>query len=398
MANKRKEKIAAFAALVLLLTFTPVSARSGDPPSGRIDYAIQYYPPLKAFIMHGGWGQASSWQPMNEMWRLDAGGWAKMSVAASPSMAHHSMTYDSNRQVLVLCGRKNLLSQTDLTYETWEFDGAAWSKKADIPTGIGGGDVEIAYDPLRRVTVLYAAGFSADSTETWEFNGGTNTWAMKNPSKQPMAVPDGASMTFHETDGKVTLIVGKYDTASHADMDETWQWDGTEWAQISGTQPTHALGGSMAFDSRRGEMVLLTTKMETWILTIAGWSKKTPASIPSYTQNSFFTMAYSPSWRTSLFFGGEVSIPGAGMAYPDKTWQWNGSTWSEWSVPIIMGDINGDGMINLADAILALQATTSLPPPADTVFKIAADVNSDGKIGLPEAVFIMQNQAGLRMD
>lgn len=53
----------------------------------------------------------------------------------------------------------------------------------------------------------------------------------------------------------------------------------------------------------------------------------------------------------------------------------------------IMGDLNGDGDVALADAILALQVITGkrLPIQIDN----SSDVNGDARIGVDEAVYIL---------
>jgi len=58
-----------------------------------------------------------------------------------------------------------------------------------------------------------------------------------------------------------------------------------------------------------------------------------------------------------------------------------------------MGDINNNGKVDLADAILGLQVLAGLNPAG---VNVGADVNGDGKIGLPEVVYILQKVAGLR--
>jgi hypothetical protein len=60
-----------------------------------------------------------------------------------------------------------------------------------------------------------------------------------------------------------------------------------------------------------------------------------------------------------------------------------------------MGDLNGDNVINLADAVMALQIMAGKAPtgPANMV---PADVNGDGKIGLAEAIYILHKTAGVR--
>ena len=56
------------------------------------------------------------------------------------------------------------------------------------------------------------------------------------------------------------------------------------------------------------------------------------------------------------------------------------------------GDLNANGTVTLADAILALQVISGKSPALHK----AADVNGDGKIGLPEIIYILQKAAGLR--
>lgn len=55
----------------------------------------------------------------------------------------------------------------------------------------------------------------------------------------------------------------------------------------------------------------------------------------------------------------------------------------------IMGDVNGDGEVNLVDAITALQVITG-QSPAEVLQ--SADVNGDGVIGLGEAIMILREQ------
>ncbi len=52
------------------------------------------------------------------------------------------------------------------------------------------------------------------------------------------------------------------------------------------------------------------------------------------------------------------------------------------------GDINGDGFINLSDAVLTLQVLVSHGTQHN--INLSAEVNNDAKIGLEEAVYILQ--------
>jgi hypothetical protein len=61
---------------------------------------------------------------------------------------------------------------------------------------------------------------------------------------------------------------------------------------------------------------------------------------------------------------------------------------------IVSGDIDGDGVVSLKDAVMVLQILVGRQSAA-TVGK-EADVNGDGKIGLEDAIYILQKVGGLR--
>ncbi|MDM8521772.1 DUF1565 domain-containing protein [Desulfococcaceae bacterium HSG8] len=56
----------------------------------------------------------------------------------------------------------------------------------------------------------------------------------------------------------------------------------------------------------------------------------------------------------------------------------------------VAGDIDGNGLVRISDAIIVFQILTGLLDPEDDI-QICSDVNNDGKIGSLEAVFILQN-------
>jgi hypothetical protein len=61
--------------------------------------------------------------------------------------------------------------------------------------------------------------------------------------------------------------------------------------------------------------------------------------------------------------------------------------------PAGIGDLNGDGNVNLTDAILGLKITAGLK---SSDIDVGAEVNGDGKIGLEEVLYILQKTAGQR--
>ena len=86
--------------------------------------------------------------------------------------------------------------------------------------------------------------------------------------------------------------------------------------------------------------------------------------------------------------------------YSDHSMTWGGaySGMQQWGVTVfipstimIRGDVNGDGNVDLADAILCLQELIGSSP--GNIHSIA-DVNGDGKIGMAEAIYAMRKVAG----
>jgi hypothetical protein len=63
------------------------------------------------------------------------------------------------------------------------------------------------------------------------------------------------------------------------------------------------------------------------------------------------------------------------------------------SQSVVKGDIDGDGKVTLADAIIALQVLLGMDPAG---VQIESDVNGDNKIGMEEVVYILQYKAYLR--
>lgn len=60
-----------------------------------------------------------------------------------------------------------------------------------------------------------------------------------------------------------------------------------------------------------------------------------------------------------------------------------------------MGDVNGDAVVDLKDAVMALQVLSGITPQ-DTIFS-AADIDGDKKIGMAEAIYAIQKAAGINI-
>jgi len=305
--------------------------------SGRIDYAIAYAPFLHALVLHGGWAPPR-WRPTNEAWRWDGKSWSRWDVKGVPSFAHHTMAFDEKRNVLVICGRPTPHEGGE--YQIWESDGSTWSRKADVPVGPNSyGDPKVTYDPRRGRLVLYVASY-AGAAEVWEFDG--KDWQNIKFAHQPVRCDDnGCLFQYDESIGKAVLVGESRPTPEPLAWDgrewgmnggggtQTWLWDGKDWVQGTGEQPPRAMWGGMTYDRGSGQLILLTTRMETWALRRARWEKLSPSTSPQPAPNGFIGLSYDPVRKLSLFFGGESrpSQPEKEWVYPSTTWIFEAHSW-----------------------------------------------------------------------
>jgi hypothetical protein len=329
---------AKLSACLVLLGFTGTVIGAGpEHPSKRIDYAMAYLPSLHSVIMHGGWAPPD-WVPTDETWKWDGHRWSRWIVAGSPAFAHHTMAFDSERNVLVICGRPTPAQGGE--YQIWEFNHEAWSRKADIPVNqTARGDPKLTYDERRNRLLLYAAG-AGGIAEVWELDG--SNWRLIRSPHQPARCDDGCLCQYDAAIGKSVLIAEERTSPQLLAWDgrewgmaggtgtQIWLWDGVDWVRLPGEQPPRAVWGGTAFDNTRHELILLTTRMETWALRGNRWTKVLPARTPEPSPNGFFAMAYDPYHRVSLFFGGEsrTKEPEKDWVYPEATWIYDGQNWS----------------------------------------------------------------------
>jgi hypothetical protein len=67
----------------------------------------------------------------------------------------------------------------------------------------------------------------------------------------------------------------------------------------------------------------------------------------------------------------------------------------KWPKTLECGDIDGNGLVELADAILTLKVISGIPVSSYT-YDTNADANKDGKTGFAEAIYVLQYLSGLR--
>ena len=109
----------------------------------------------------------------------------------------------------------------------------------------------MAYDSARGVTVLFGGSAGSYQNDTWEWDG--TDWAQSSPVHKPTARTSHA-LAYDGARG-VGVLFGGYEGSYR---DDTWEWDGTDWTQLFPATKPWARDNShdLAYDSARGVTVL----------------------------------------------------------------------------------------------------------------------------------------------
>jgi hypothetical protein len=201
-----------------------------------------------------------------------------------------------------------------------------WQEVTNAPDGRA--QHAMAYDSARGVTVLFGGTMDiVPIGDTWEWNG--TSWAQvatTGPGQR-----SGHAMAFDST-RNVTVLYGGVDGGGN-NLSETWEWDGTSWTQripTTGGEPSGCTGHAMVYDQNKAVTLLFgghdcfdaSINNETWTWDGTQW---TNVDWNGPNQRTGHAMSYDPSSGTTLLFGGYDPF---GNTY-DDTWQWNGSGWNQ---------------------------------------------------------------------
>jgi hypothetical protein len=167
-------------------------------------------------------------------WEWDGTSWTRGPRAPVETPTGLTITYDSRRSRTVLV----------LANKTWEYDGAAWVEIGPAPFAAA---PLLAYDAARGLTV------ALHGAATWTWDG--VSWR-QHAALGPSSARDSA-MAYDAQRERIVRFGGYTDGSGSSQIDETWEWDGSAWTLMAPvSRPTPRGGHGMAFDSRRGRIVI----------------------------------------------------------------------------------------------------------------------------------------------
>ncbi len=227
-------------------------------PDARAGAAMAYQANIGNCVMFGGQLVASPFTHLNETWVWTGSTWVFLVQPFGPSgRVNHDMVYNAAMGQTVLFGGR-MGSSTELG-DTWFWNGIGWGQFS----GPGPSPREahaMAYDSARQRVVLFGGdtvdffGNYSYLGDTWEFNG--TSWSLVatgGPSPR-----SGHSMTYDASTGKVVLFGGGNGTGPPYNyFNDTWEWDGVSWVQVSpASSPGAKSGHSMVYDTNRSRVVM----------------------------------------------------------------------------------------------------------------------------------------------
>jgi hypothetical protein len=175
------------------------------------------------------------------------------------------MTFDSKIKRVVLFGGMNQNNQA--FGDTWSWDGTEWTQEQDTGPSARANH-KMAYDAVRDRTVLFGGStiqsYQVDTGSFWTghhyethysyyFLNDTCEWDGSQWSRVADTGPAPRGRHGMGFDGTRVLLFGGQGSAYFGD---TWDWDGKHWTQLQDIGPGPRAPAGMVYDSDRGRSVL----------------------------------------------------------------------------------------------------------------------------------------------
>lgn len=235
---------------------------TANSPGVLLNQAVAFDSQRQVTVFFGGENALTSVFDTSDTWEWNGANWTKRNSGQAPSRASAAMAYDSDRGVCVMFGGgTNIFIGETPFNDTWEWNGSTWTlRQGNNPTSPYQPppmeSPRLAYDSIRKRTVLLGSsqhiGFDyRPITNTWEWDG--NNWSVHTNAPPPRVQ---SAMAFDPIRG-VTVLFGGSDYENNAYLNDTWTWDGTLWRRAAVTRaPTPRTEHAMAFDARRQVLIL----------------------------------------------------------------------------------------------------------------------------------------------
>lgn len=258
--------------------------------------------------------------------------WGQLQPQDSPSArAWASMAFDAARGELVMFGG---FDGNTLLDDTWTWDGENWTLQSPNTVPDPRFAHGLAYDAARERVVMFGGVPAQFSTmgmdDTWEWDG--TDWTLMDPDQSPPGRATHHQFAYDPQRERVVMFGGGTQPSVPV-MDDTWEYDGTTWTQVDdATGPVARAAGCMAYGGPGVGTLLFgggdwdPYHDDTWAWDGQSWTDLDPMSAPS--ERMSLMCAYdSFRDRVVVWAGGLNPTP----LYNDL-WEFDGTNWTEQQV------------------------------------------------------------------
>ena len=279
-------------------------------------------------------------------WRWSGTTWQLMpELPAPPPRVSTAIAFDPVRRRTLMFGGFDGTNISD----TWLLDNETWRSIPAQPVGqqpSGRSGQSMAYDTKRDQAVLFG-GYDGTAyvADTWRWNG---AWSKANPSTPPPG-RGGAAMVFDSARSRTVLFGGSSTAGLHAD---TWEWDGTNWTLAAMSGPPATNTPVLGYDPIRRRTVLFTG--DTWEWDGVSWTQRMTSASPPVTTDAPFT--WNAARGTLVLQGGRT--PSGFLR--NMVWEWNGTRWREVEVEASPQLANHEGFPHPSGAGVAFIVSTGV--------------------------------------
>ena len=212
--------------------------------------------------------------------------------------------------------------------DTWSLQGGQWTQLSPAMSPPARTGASMVYDAAHNNIVLFGGTSltnnvsGPDLNDTWIWNG--TTWAQQFPLTSPPARRFDSQGMAYDPNTQTVVMFGGIDVTNTVFFGDTWVWNGTNWVQQTpGSSPsarrtvlaTDPAGNVMLFGGGGPSGALA----DTWVWDGTNWNQQSPATSP--TARDLHNMAFNPNVGAVVLFAG-----GGGF---NDVWTWDGTTWTQ---------------------------------------------------------------------
>lgn len=318
-------------AVVAVCTLWGGLAHDSPAPPRRAHRAMVYDGSRHAVLLAGGstpLDQGQRFQFYGDLWALTDSGWRLVADPGDPRSGF-TLAYDAQRREVWSFGGYNGEAFGDLRVLR---DGH-WISAGQHPKVVAA-EPGFVYDVARGRFVMFGGSGRPGglSGGTWESDG--TTWTAVTGPNPPARQ---AHAMVYDAARSVTLLFGGMAEVDGGkppqQLGDTWQYDGRAWTHLEVTGPSPRASAGVAFDSRRGQVVLFGGLggtgflADTWTWDGKVWRQ---VAVTGPEPRAMGYLAYDARRDRVVLFGGRKGWPNGDL---NDTWEWDGDRWTALAGP-----------------------------------------------------------------